>query len=231
MPESQTTKTRRDLLVVVMSLFCSLILAVLVGGGAFIWNQLEQSKADNAALAKQVRSLGGQPVAEGKPGESGKTGPAGPTGPAGAAGRDGAPGKDGTTPPCLLSANRCVGPAGAGGLDGKAGATGPAGVTGKDGAAGASGQDGAPGKDGPAGPAGAAGADGKDGAPGQPGADGNNGTNGTDGTPGRGIAAGPTCLGSGADSYWLTRYSDGTEERQDGPCRTATILPTAPSAN
>jgi hypothetical protein len=205
MSESQNTKHRRDVGILALALLCSAVLAVVVGGGAFIWQELEESKADNAALAKQVRSLGGQPVAEGKPGESGKDGPPGPQG---IPGRDGAPGKDGATPPCLLSANRCVGPSGAPGLVGK---TGPAGTNGKDGAAGEPGKDGAPGADG---------------TPGQPGAD---GKNGADGAPGRGIIAGPTCLGTGAESYWLTRYSDNTEQRQDGPCRLAVAPPATPA--
>lgn len=57
------------------------------------------------------------------------------------------------------------------------------------------------------------------------------GPEGPTGPAGRGIEAGPTCLGEGADSYWLTRYSDGTEQRQDGPCRAAPLVPTAPPAN
>lgn len=222
MSESQNTKHRRDAGILALSLLCSLVLAVVVGGGAFFWQQLERSRADNAALAKQVRSLGGQPVAEGKPGQSGKDGPPGPPG---TPGRDGRPGKDGTTPPCLLSANRCVGPAGPPGAIGK---TGPVGPAGKDGAPGEPGKDGAPGKEGLPGKDGVDGADGKDGAPGQPGAD---GKDGIDGAPGRGITAGPTCLGTGADSYWLTRYTDGTEQRQDGPCRVAVVAPPTTSAH
>ncbi|HEY3559672.1 MAG TPA: hypothetical protein VGL05_19520 [Kribbella sp.] len=217
MSESHSTKQRRDVGILALALLCSLVLAVVVGGGAFFWQQLEQSKADNAALAKQVRSLGGQPVAEGKPGQSGKDGQPGPPG---TPGRDGRPGKDGTTPPCLLSADRCVGPTGPPGAIGKTGAAGP---PGKDGAPGEPGKDGTAGKDGLPGKDGI---NGKDGAPGQPGAD---GKDGTDGPPGRGISAGPTCLGSGADSYWLTRYTDGTEQRQDGPCRVDPIIPSAPT--
>jgi hypothetical protein len=57
------------------------------------------------------------------------------------------------------------------------------------------------------------------------------GAAGTPGADGRGISAGPTCLGEGDDSYWLTRYTDGTEQRQDGPCRLQSLLPTTPPSN
>ena len=61
---------------------------------------------------------------------------------------------------------------------------------------------------------------------GKPGADSTvPGPPGSTGPAGRGIVSGPTCMGSGSDSYWLTRYSDDTEQRQDGPCRAAPILP------
>jgi hypothetical protein len=46
-----------------------------------------------------------------------------------------------------------------------------------------------------------------------------------DGKDGRGIASGPTCTGSGKDSYWLTVYTDGTEQKQDGPCRIDVVPP------
>jgi hypothetical protein len=209
MSESQNTKHRRDAGILGLALLCSVVLAVVVGAGAFFWQELEQSKTDNAALAKQVRSLGGQPVAEGKPGESGKTGPPGPPGQQGIPGRDGRAGKDGTTPPCLLSANRCVGAAGANGLDGKVGPTGPTGPTGSagvDGKDGLPGEDGAPGKDGAQG---AAGVDGKDGAPGQPGADGKDG---------RGL----TSIVCQPDGTWLITYTDNTTSTTDGPCRVVT---------
>jgi hypothetical protein len=54
---------------------------------------------------------------------------------------------------------------------------------------------------------------------------------GETGAAGRGITAGPTCLGDGDDSYWLTRYSDGTEQRQDGPCRLTAPTPSATPSN
>jgi hypothetical protein len=55
------------------------------------------------------------------------------------------------------------------------------------------------------------------------------GATGATGAAGRGVVSGPTCVGTGADSYWLTRYSDDTEQRQDGPCRLAPIVPTPPT--
>jgi hypothetical protein len=51
---------------------------------------------------------------------------------------------------------------------------------------------------------------------------------GPTGPQGRGIVSGPTCIGTGPDSYWLTKYSDDTEQRQDGPCRIGVALPTDP---
>lgn len=62
MPETHALKRKRDLHVVLLALFISVILALIVGGGAFFWNELEQAKADSAALAKQVKDLGGTPV-------------------------------------------------------------------------------------------------------------------------------------------------------------------------
>lgn len=162
--ESPIAKHRRDALSLAMALLCSAVLAVVVGGGAFIWNQLEQTKADNAALASQVRSLGGQPVAEGKPGDQGKTGPAGQTGPQGPVGPQGPPGvagRNGVTPPCALLLGGCQGAAGKNGTNGQPGPVGPAGADGKEGPPGKDGQPGAdstvPGPTGPTGPTGPAG--------------------------------------------------------------------------
>jgi hypothetical protein len=62
---------------------------------------------------------------------------------------------------------------------------------------------------------------------GEPGADST--VPGPTGPAGRGIVSGPTCLGEGPDSYWLTKYSDDTEQRQDGPCRLDPLLPTNPA--
>lgn len=56
------------------------------------------------------------------------------------------------------------------------------------------------------------------------------GPEGAKGEPGRGIVSGPTCVGEGAESYWITKYTDDTEQRQDGPCRAAAIAPPVPTA-
>jgi hypothetical protein len=51
---------------------------------------------------------------------------------------------------------------------------------------------------------------------------------GDKGEAGRGITSGPTCIGTGSESYWLTRYSDDTEQRQQGPCRLDPPITTPP---
>jgi hypothetical protein len=161
-------------------------------------DDLKQSQADNAALAAQVRALGGKPVAEGKPGARGDQGPAGPQGPQGIQGPPGIQGPRGPTgltgqsPVCLLLPSKCVGPKGAAGSDGETGPQGPQGDTGATG---------------PQGPQGVPGVDGKDGA---------DGKDGTDGKDGRGITS-VTCQ---ADGTWLITYTDGTTSTTDGPCRT-----------
>jgi hypothetical protein len=181
MSESPTTKTRRDASTVALALLCSAVLAVVVGAGALFWKQLEQSRADNAALANQVRSLGGQPVAEGKPGQPGNQGPMGPQGPRGFQGPPGAQGKQGPigitgrSPACLLEPSRCVGPKGA---TGETGAQGSKGDTGPEGAQGDTGP---------------AGTDGKDGATGLKGDQGIQGERGATGDTGPQGPAGPTC--------------------------------------
>jgi hypothetical protein len=216
MSESPTTKHRRDATAVALALLCSAVLAVVVGAGAFFWQQLEQSKADNAALANQVKSLGGTPVVEAKPGARGDPGVAGSQGPQGQQGIPGLRGPQGPigvtgrSPACLLEPSRCVGPKGATGGTGVAGAQGPQGDTGPGGAKGDTGP---------------AGTDGKPGADGAVGPTGPTGPTGPQGDTGRGITSGPTCTGDGADSYWLTKYSDGTEQKQDGPCRTGPAVP------
>lgn len=172
-----------------------------------IGDELQQSKADNAALAEQVRSLGGQPVAEAKPGERGDRGPQGiqgppgPQGPPGITGPQGPIGITGQSPQCLLEPSKCVGPKGAAGVQGPEGPQGDTGPQGETGPQGPAGPQGDPGTTGPAGP---------------------------QGDPGRGIVSGPTCTGSGQDSYWLTVYTDGTEQRQDGPCRIDVVPPVEP---
>lgn len=206
MPESHALKQKRDLHVVLLALFCSIVLALLVGGGAFFWNVLEQTRSDNAALAKQVRSLGGQPVAEGKAGARGDQGPQGIPGPQGIQGPPGIQGPrgpigiTGQSPACLLEPSRCVGPKGATGSAGKNGADGTEGPKGDTGATGAKGDQGVPGVDGK---------NGVDGAPGAPGKD------GVDGKDGRGVQS-VTCQ---TDGSWLITYTDGATSTTDGPCR------------
>jgi len=163
-------------------------------------DELEQSRSDNAALAKQVRSLGGQPVAEGKPGQRGDQGPMGPQGIQGPVGPQGPPGPIGITgqsPRCLLEPTRCVGPAGATGAEGGKGATGDTGSQGPQGDTGATGQTGPQGPQGEVGPQGPVGVDGKD------------------GKDGRGVKS-ITCQD---DGDWLITYTDDTTSTTDGPCR------------
>lgn len=166
-------------------------------------NELEQTRSDNAALANQVRSLGGQPVAEGKPGARGDQGPTGPRGiqgiqgPPGIQGPRGPIGVTGQSPQCLIEPTRCVGPKGA---DGSQGVQGPQGPQGDTGTTGETGDQGVPGVDGKDGTDGAPGVDGKDGAAGQ---------------DGRGIKS-VTCQ---PDGTWLITYTDDTTSTTNGPCR------------
>ena len=119
---------------------CVVVAAIVLAYGASTFQHLSRSldasRSDTRALADQVRSMGGTPVA-GPSGNDGKDGKDGDPGTPGADGKDGTPG--------------------ATGQPGKAGATGKAGADGKDGAdgkAGDVGPTGAPGDVGPAGPAG-----------------------------------------------------------------------------
>ena len=104
-----------------------------------------------AALAEQVRELGGTPVTA----PPGKDGPAGEPGKDGEDGTDGRDGKDGTpgTPgsPGPSGAAGRPGAVGSPGTPGAAGATGPPGVPGATGPAGPSGPPGEPGPRGPQG--------------------------------------------------------------------------------
>lgn len=146
--------------------FAVLLLAGLAGLALVaLWVQglshdLRSALDDRAALAQQVRELGGKPVA-GPPGPSGKsvTGPQGepgPSGPAGPAGPSGEPGKNGKN-----------GASGSPGETGQPGATGQAGAAGQQGPQGEQGPAGPQGEQGPAGPAGKDGKDGTDGRDGQ----------------------------------------------------------------
>ena len=216
MTESPTVKHRRDASAVALALLCSAVLAVVVGAGAFFWQQLDQSRADNAALADQVRSLGGQPVAEGKPGARGDQGPPGPQGqqgiqgPPGIQGPRGPIGITGQSPACLLEPARCVGPKGAAGQNGTQGSQGEPGATGK------TGDQGIPG------------VAGKDGTNGQPGAD---GKDGADGAQGRSV----TDMDCQDDGRWRITYDqpfpDGETVRYSrGPCK-AVVVPEAKSGS
>lgn len=166
-------------------------------------NELERTRADNAALAAQVRSLGGQPVAEGKPGERGSQGIPGPQGPPGPQGIQGPPGSEGKqgpigvagqSPRCLLEPSKCVGSKGDDGTDGS------------DGKNGINGKDGVDGKDGAAGPPG---------EPGHAGPQGDPGPAGAQGAAGRGITS-VTCQ---EDGTWLITYTDNATSTTAGPCR------------
>lgn len=172
-------------------------------------NELEQSRSDNAALANQVRSLGGHPVAEGKPGDQGPPGPQGERGEQGPPGIQGPPGMQGPrgpigvagqSPRCLLEPSKCVGPKGAAGTDGS---------DGKDGSQGPAGPKGDTGATGPEGPQGPAGPQGDPGAAGPA---------GPQGDPGRGIKS-VVCQDNGA---WLITYTDDTTSTPEGTCRVPT---------
>lgn len=172
-------------------------------------NELEQTRSDNAALAAQVRSLGGKPVAEGKTGSQGVPGPPGPQGPQGVQGIQGppgAPGKQGPigitgqSPQCLLEPARCVGPKGATGATGADGTDGTDGTDGKDGAQGPAGPKGDTGATGPQGPQGPA------------------GTNGVDGKDGRGIES-MTC----SSGVWVVTYTDDSTQTTNATCTPAVV--------
>ncbi|MFF1334665.1 collagen-like protein [Streptomyces sp. NPDC058298] len=137
-----------------LALFAAVILGV-----ALAWillsvqglqDQLRTSNDARDALARQVQSLGGTPVAgpPGSRGEPGKTviGAPGPSGP---------PGQPGKPAPTITPSPGPTGPAGPSGapgadstVPGPVGSTGPTGPAGQDGADGAAGQDGSDGSNG-----------------------------------------------------------------------------------
>lgn len=117
------------------------------------------------ALAAQVQSLGGKPVA-GPPGSRGGPGKS-VTGPRGGNGESGEPGSPG--PSGSPGKN---GDEGDNGAEGSAGESGPSGSPGTAGEQGAEGSQGEPGPAGPQGEPGPAGADGEDGTDGRDGKDG-----------------------------------------------------------
>lgn len=126
--------------------------AIALGKGA-VDDRAEDQKTI-AALAQQVRSLGGTPVA-GPKGDAGKDGTDGVPGPQGPPGQNGSDGKDGT--------------------DGSDGSPGPTGSPGVPGAQGVKGETGSPGPTGPVGPTGPTGPQGPQGIPGPQGEKGDKG--------------------------------------------------------
>jgi hypothetical protein len=134
-----------------LALFAAVILGV-----ALAWillavqglqEELRTSNDARDALARQVQSLGGTPVA-GPPGSRGEPGKS----VIGARGPSGPPGPSGKPAPTLTSSPGPSGPAGPSGAPGAdstvPGPVGPTGSAGQDGADGAAGQDGADGKNG-----------------------------------------------------------------------------------
>ena len=145
------------------------VVAAVVLGAAFAWivlsiqgmaQDLHAKDSDIAALAQQVKGLGGTPVAgpSGSPGKAGAAGTRGPRGPRGSPGPGGTSGKPAPT------LTPSPGASGASGAPGKPGADstvpGPTGPPGPSSTV--------AGPSGPPGPAGSDGADGKDGSDGKP---------------------------------------------------------------
>jgi len=124
-------------LVVVLGVLTALLIA---GGLATYLIDRAQRIDDVAALAQQVRELGGTPVVqapsipgpEGRPGRDGRDGV------------DGRDGKDGVTPACVTEPSQCRGESGAPGTPGQNGQPGKDGADGKDGRDGTNGVDGQP---------------------------------------------------------------------------------------
>jgi hypothetical protein len=163
---------RVDGLVVLAAIVLGLAVAWIVLSVQGMQSDLRESNKARDALARQVESLGGKPVAgppgsRGAPGKErvGAVGPSGPPGP---------PGKDAPT------LTPSPGPKGERGATGMAGANstvpGPTGPAGQN-------ATGAPGKDGQNGVDGSNGADGTNGKDGKDGKDGENGQDGKDGAP------------------------------------------------
>lgn len=141
---------RAEYLIAVTLVFVVLLLGWLSVKVVSQDRDLRTSNDARDALAKQVQSLGGTPVAgqPGSRGEPGKTG-VGTQGPSGPPGPAGAPGKDAPTITPSPGRTGPAGPAGAPGADSTVpGSTGPAGQNGADGAAGSDGKDGTDGQNG-----------------------------------------------------------------------------------
>lgn len=143
-----------------------LIIASLALGVTAAWvkntvDRVDTLEHDRRALAAQVRSLGGVPVA-GPKGADGSDGVDGRDGRPGTDGRDGKAGADGKPGP-----TGSPGPTGAPGVPGARGPQGPAGSTGAQGPSGPAGPTGPSGPPGPIGPQGPAGEKGDPGEPGK----------------------------------------------------------------
>lgn len=137
---------RGDTLVVVAAVGLGVVVAWIVLAVQGLQNDLSASNEARDALARQVQSLGGTPVA-GPPGSRGEPGQTtiGARGPSGPSGPSGAPGKDAPTITPSPGPPGPTGPSGAPGADSTIpGPTGPAGQDGASGAPGKDGSDGSP---------------------------------------------------------------------------------------
>lgn len=150
---------RGDVFAVAGALLLGMVIAWIILSIQGMRTDLQQKGADVAALAQQVRDLGGKPVA-GPRGEPGKTvvgpqGPKGDQGEPGSPGASGSPGKTGTPGKTGATGEPgAVGPTGPAGAVGPTGPQGPQGDTGPAGPAGPQGPQGPQGEQGPQGPAG-----------------------------------------------------------------------------
>jgi hypothetical protein len=149
---------RGDLLAVTAAIVLGAALAWILLSVQALNDDLRAANQARDALAAQVQSLGGKPVA-GPPGSRGEPGPS-VTGPAGERGEAGSTGPSG--PPGAPGKSGAPGSPGASGEPGAVGATGPAGPSvigptgppGEPGATGSQGERGEKGDTGPEGPAG-----------------------------------------------------------------------------
>lgn len=116
----------------------ALVMGALLGALGYV-----DLRHDNAALAQQVRQLGGVPLKSPRPGPPGEQGPPGETGRQGVPGEGGAPGRRGA--PGKTGPSGAVGASGAPGKDGAEGPQGPPGPAGPKGDPGERGPSGPPG--------------------------------------------------------------------------------------
>lgn len=226
-------KHSRDATSVILATVVSLILAGLLGGGAIVWKQLDQSKQNQAALANQVKALGGTPVVEPKRGDPGTPGAPGPQGRQGVPGSPPSAAQVAAAVASYCTGGRCAGKGPSSAqvaaavsayCNAKGQCRGPDGVPGSQGSPGSDGSDGSDGQQGPAGPQGPGPTDaqvaagvtaycGQDSKPCQ----------GPTGAQGRGVVS-FECVDAEGTSHWLITYNredaDGkTTQTVDGPCR------------